>query len=144
VKISTRTARALSAAGIEDPIALSDDDLLAVDGIGARGLAEIRASIASPPSTSGGHSSPSDVEGPTSGAAEPSATDGRDATDRDPAALGPASPSEPACTSPSPSGARCWQVTHARYVGGKRERYCGNCGAIEGAETLGDRGIKER
>lgn len=62
-----------------------------------------------------------------------------------PAPAAPAAPAtsagdgQPPCLTPSSAGGRCWQITRARYKGGKTERYCESCGAIESSTALPDR-----
>ena len=159
MELSTRTTKALAAANITDPAGMTDEQLLAISGIGPSGVREIRAASPDTPTAGGAADGPEGGDPQDSADTAPDAVNGdvvldaQQSDDEDTASEDddgqaeenePDGDGQPSCVSPTPSGSRCWQVTRCRYVGGKRERFCETCGAVESAVTLTDRGIRGR
>ena len=123
--LSERTATVLQEAGLslEDTPDFSDEELLAVSGIGEKVLAEIRAAQAEDAAgipAEAAEEVPDDASEPEPEESESSETEPEDAAETPPA---------------PPAGCTCtgqkFKVTRTRIRKGRLERYCEKCGAIK-------------
>lgn len=111
--LSTKTLKVLEEAGVtvSDVVVMPDDELLGVPGVGPAVFRDIRREYAAPVDPDPGQPEMPAVAPP---AVRPEVV--------------PEPPAAPACTCSQP-----WRVTRTRRIGGRLERYCDTCGAIQGA-----------
>lgn len=143
--LSLKTLKVLQGANLDaaDVALFSDEDLLALPGVGPAVLADIRATYPAPvalppeiPAWSDPVVGPDTIEDLTAAASRV----GVSKPVPEPAAPTPVDTPPPAAAAVDP-GCTCAQpfkVTRTRQRAGRQERYCDTCGAVQG--TSGGRG----